>query len=239
MQFSNTWPKLLEVSCGRTSQHSKGLLNLTMSWPVQSHSPLYRVPHKVRTRTPRWSPKLWYTTSFGHPTHSGPVTCHNDEDRLTLGTSELAVDDTPVWNIELESSPLACSEIENLNLLLWHTVKYRTRIFSSGIQWNTELESSTLTRPDDTRAHEGCNSLRNPKVRSLNRPISPGPELAFGQTKNNGALTVPSGLPNWFDRRLTTQTFGQTLKNGTLTAPSGLPNWFDRRLTTQTWAQRP
>ena len=99
-QYSNTRPKLLEVSYGRTLQRNKGLS--IMGSPVTLHSALYRVPHKLRTCTPRWSPELRCTSSDRQSTNSGPTTWHYDEDRQRRTHSvdertgsSLSIDDTP------------------------------------------------------------------------------------------------------------------------------------------------
>ena len=70
-----------------------------MSPPVVLYSALYGVPHKLRTRTPRWLPEFRCRISGRKPTPSGQTPSTKtetveDEDRLTLGTSELADDDT-------------------------------------------------------------------------------------------------------------------------------------------------
>ena len=108
--YSNTRPKLLEVNCGRTFQQNKGLL--TMSLPVVSRSALCGVPHKLRTRTPRWSLELRFTTSVESRCPLNQTTWHYDGNRRRRRhsrnertSSSLTADDTPERNTELESSP--------------------------------------------------------------------------------------------------------------------------------------
>ena len=120
----NTRPEFSEVSYRMISQHNKGLLSMNTS--VNSCSARYGVTHKLRTRTPLWFPDARCRTSDRHwrPLDQPPGTTTEtdedggrrrrkqtktetveDEDRLSLGTSELAVfhtaDDNPRVNTEL------------------------------------------------------------------------------------------------------------------------------------------
>ena len=122
LKCGSTRPKLIEVTCGRTSQDNKGLF--TGSSPVISRSALYRVPHTLRTprdggfkilgvehRTDSRRPlglALRRRQSKREAEEDGDrrrrrqtkMDTVEDKDRLTLGTSELAAsslaaDDTP------------------------------------------------------------------------------------------------------------------------------------------------
>ena len=92
-QNSNTRPKLFEASYGRTSQHNEDLL--AMSSPAVLHSAFYAVLQALRTLKRRWLPDLRCRISDSQPTplNQPPGTTtkkDEDEDRLTMGTSEPA-----------------------------------------------------------------------------------------------------------------------------------------------------
>ena len=88
---------------------------LTMSSPAVLHSALYAVLQAPRTLKRRWLPDLRCSISDSQPTplNQPPGTTtkkDEDEDRLTMGTSEPAAllrvaDDNREWSTGLDTSP--------------------------------------------------------------------------------------------------------------------------------------
>ena len=145
-QYSNTRPKLLEASYGRTSEHNTSLS--TMNSPVFIKCRILQ-SNAQRIRTQRWSPDLWRTSPDRQPTQSGLTIWHYDEDSLTLGTRQLAAP------LQL-TTPQKCI---------------------------TKLEAYPLMRPADTRVHDSCSSLRNPRSCRWSTPSLPFRDLlALRQT---------------------------------------------------------
>ena len=221
----NTRPKLVEVSYGQTSQQNKRsfLCELTA---------LDGVPHKLKTRTPRWFPDPRCRTSDRQPTPSGPTTWHYDGDRRRTEKdedgdgrrrrqtkTETGEDGDGRRRRRAKTETDEDGDRRRRRQTKTETVEDEDRLTlrTSGVAAPLQLTTpqcdedgtwyftSYATRwvPSPWRMQQSL----QPQVQSLNRPSPLVPELAFGKTFVKKRWQSPQVVPTGLTERLTTKTF--------------------------------
>ena len=144
--WGNTQPTLFEVKLW------EDITTNALSSLVISRSSLYGAPHKLRTHTPLWFPDPRCRTSGREPTPFGPTTWHYDGDRWRRRQTK-----TKTGQMETEGDKGRDSRRRTQN----HSGDERTGsslTADAPPRVKTELDTSPLMQPADSRAHEGCSS---------------------------------------------------------------------------------